>query len=54
VTGARSAEGMTMLVTHEMAFFADVSTCVGFMNAGIMAEDRHARGNHPPATQRNG
>lgn len=41
-----------MLVTHEMAFSADVSTRVGFMNAGIMAEYRHARGNHPPAAQR--
>ncbi|MGY8707259.1 amino acid ABC transporter ATP-binding protein [Bradyrhizobium sp. 18BD] len=34
-----AAEGMTMvLVTHEMAFAADVSTRVGFMNDGIMAE----------------
>jgi hypothetical protein len=34
-----AAEGMTMLlVTHEMVFSADVSTRVGFMNAGIMAE----------------
>ncbi len=34
-----AAEGMTMiLVTHEMAFAADVSTRVGFMNAGVMAE----------------
>jgi ABC-type polar amino acid transport system ATPase subunit len=45
-------QGKTMLATHEMAFSADVSTRVGFMNAGIMAEDRHARGNHPPAAQR--
>ena len=34
-----AAEGMTMvLVTHEMAFAADVSTRVGFMNDGVMAE----------------
>ena len=34
-----AAEGMTMvLVTHEMTFAADVSTRVGFMNGGIMAE----------------
>jgi polar amino acid transport system ATP-binding protein len=34
-----AAEGMTMvLVTHEMAFAADVSNRVGFMNDGIMAE----------------
>jgi polar amino acid transport system ATP-binding protein len=34
-----ASEGMTMvLVTHEMAFAADVSTRVGFMNDGIMAE----------------
>ncbi|SEN96424.1 amino acid ABC transporter ATP-binding protein [Bradyrhizobium sp. OK095] len=34
-----AAEGMTMvLVTHEMSFAADVSTRVGFMNDGIMAE----------------
>ena len=34
-----ATEGMTMiLVTHEMAFAADVSTRVGFMNDGIMAE----------------
>ncbi|WP_283816358.1 amino acid ABC transporter ATP-binding protein [Bradyrhizobium genosp. L] len=34
-----AAEGMTMvLVTHEMAFAADVSSRVGFMNDGIMAE----------------
>jgi polar amino acid transport system ATP-binding protein len=30
---------MTMiLVTHEMAFAADVSTRVGFMSEGVMAE----------------
>jgi polar amino acid transport system ATP-binding protein len=34
-----AADGMTMiLVTHEMAFAADVSHRVGFMNEGIMAE----------------
>ena len=34
-----AAEGMTMvLVTHEMTFAADVSSRVGFMNGGIMAE----------------
>jgi polar amino acid transport system ATP-binding protein len=34
-----AAEGMTMiLVTHEMAFAADVSTRVGFMNDGVLAE----------------
>jgi polar amino acid transport system ATP-binding protein len=34
-----AAEGMTMiLVTHEMAFAADVSNRVGFMNEGVMAE----------------
>jgi polar amino acid transport system ATP-binding protein len=34
-----AAEGMTMiLVTHEMAFAADVSTRVGFMNNGVMEE----------------
>ncbi|MBR0784354.1 amino acid ABC transporter ATP-binding protein [Bradyrhizobium iriomotense] len=34
-----ASEGMTMvLVTHEMAFAADVSTRVGFMNDGIMTE----------------
>jgi polar amino acid transport system ATP-binding protein len=34
-----AAEGMTMvLVTHEMAFAADVSNRVGFMNDGIVAE----------------
>jgi len=34
-----AAEGMTMvLVTHEMAFAADVSSRVGFMNEGVMAE----------------
>ena len=34
-----AAEGMTMiLVTHEMAFAADVSSRVGFMNGGVMAE----------------
>ncbi|MFC0219490.1 polar amino acid transport system ATP-binding protein [Pseudochelatococcus lubricantis] len=32
-------DGMTMiLVTHEMGFAADVSTRVGFMNNGVMAE----------------
>jgi len=32
-------EGMTMiLVTHEIAFAADVSTRVGFMNDGVMAD----------------
>jgi polar amino acid transport system ATP-binding protein len=34
-----AAEGMTMiLVTHEIAFAADVSTRVGFMNDGVMAD----------------
>jgi polar amino acid transport system ATP-binding protein len=34
-----AADGMTMvLVTHEMAFAADVSNRVGFMNDGVMAE----------------
>ena len=34
-----ASEGMTMiLVTHEMAFAADVSNRVGFMNEGVMAE----------------
>jgi polar amino acid transport system ATP-binding protein len=34
-----AAEGMTMiLVTHEMAFAADVSNRVGFMCEGVMAE----------------
>jgi polar amino acid transport system ATP-binding protein len=34
-----AAEGMTMvLVTHEMAFAADVSNRVGFIDDGIMAE----------------
>jgi polar amino acid transport system ATP-binding protein len=34
-----AAEGMTMiLVTHEMAFAADVSHRVGFMSEGVMAE----------------
>ena len=34
-----AAEGMTMvLVTHEMTFAADVSSRVGFMSGGIMAE----------------
>jgi polar amino acid transport system ATP-binding protein len=34
-----AAEGMTMiLVTHEMAFAADVSNRVGFMSEGVMAE----------------
>ena len=34
-----AAEGTTMiLVTHEMAFAADVSRRVGFMNDGVMAE----------------
>jgi len=34
-----AAEGMTMvLVTHEIAFAADVSDRVGFMNEGVMAE----------------
>jgi polar amino acid transport system ATP-binding protein len=34
-----ASEGMTMvLVTHEMAFAADVSSRVGFMNDGVMAE----------------
>jgi polar amino acid transport system ATP-binding protein len=32
-------DGMTMImVTHEIAFAADVSTRVGFMNEGVMAE----------------
>lgn len=39
VIKALAAEGMTMvLVTHEMAFAADVSDRVGFMLDGIMAE----------------
>ena len=34
-----AADGMTMvLVTHEIAFAADVSDRVGFMNEGVMAE----------------
>jgi polar amino acid transport system ATP-binding protein len=34
-----ATEGMTMiLVTHEIAFAADVSTRVGFMNDGVMAD----------------
>jgi polar amino acid transport system ATP-binding protein len=34
-----AAEGMTMiLVTHEISFAADVSTRVGFMNDGVMAD----------------
>jgi polar amino acid transport system ATP-binding protein len=34
-----AVEGMTMiLVTHEMAFAADVSHRVGFMNDGVLAE----------------
>lgn len=34
-----AADGMTMvLVTHEIAFAADVSDRVGFMNEGMMAE----------------
>jgi len=34
-----ASEGMTMiLVTHEMAFAADVSNRVGFMSEGILAE----------------
>jgi polar amino acid transport system ATP-binding protein len=34
-----AAEGTTMiLVTHEMSFAADVSTRIGFMNDGVMAE----------------
>ncbi len=34
-----AADGMTMvLVTHEMGFAADVSTAVGFMQDGVMAE----------------
>jgi polar amino acid transport system ATP-binding protein len=34
-----AVEGMTMiLVTHEIAFAADVSTRVGFMNDGVMAD----------------
>ena len=33
-----AADGMTMvLVTHEMAFAADVSSRVGFMNGGVLA-----------------
>jgi polar amino acid transport system ATP-binding protein len=32
-------EGMTMImVTHEMAFAADVSNRIGFMNDGVLAE----------------
>jgi polar amino acid transport system ATP-binding protein len=39
VIGTLAAEGMTMiLVTHEMAFAADVSHRVGFMSDGVMAE----------------
>jgi polar amino acid transport system ATP-binding protein len=34
-----ATEGMTMiLVTHEISFAADVSTRVGFMNDGVMAD----------------
>jgi polar amino acid transport system ATP-binding protein len=34
-----ASDGMTMiLVTHEMAFAADVSNRVGFMSEGVMAE----------------
>ena len=34
-----AADGMTMvLVTHEIAFAADVSTRVGYMHGGVMAE----------------
>jgi polar amino acid transport system ATP-binding protein len=34
-----ASEGMTMvLVTHEMAFAADVSNRVGFMSEGVLAE----------------
>jgi polar amino acid transport system ATP-binding protein len=39
VIGNLAAEGMTMiLVTHEMAFAADVSHRIGFMSEGVMAE----------------
>ena len=39
VIGNLAADGMTMiLVTHEMAFAADVSNRVGFMSEGVMAE----------------
>jgi polar amino acid transport system ATP-binding protein len=39
VIGDLASEGMTMiLVTHEMAFAADVSHRVGFMSEGVMAE----------------
>jgi polar amino acid transport system ATP-binding protein len=39
VISSLASEGMTMvLVTHEMAFAADVSSRVGFMNDGVMAE----------------
>jgi polar amino acid transport system ATP-binding protein len=39
VIRALAADGMTMiLVTHEMAFAADVSHRVGFMSEGVMAE----------------
>jgi polar amino acid transport system ATP-binding protein len=39
VIGHLAAEGMTMiLVTHEMAFAADVSHRIGFMSEGVMAE----------------
>jgi polar amino acid transport system ATP-binding protein len=39
VIRALAGEGMTMiLVTHEMAFAADVSSRVGFMSDGVLAE----------------
>jgi polar amino acid transport system ATP-binding protein len=39
VIRALAREGMTMImVTHEMAFAADVSNRVGFMNDGVLAE----------------
>jgi polar amino acid transport system ATP-binding protein len=39
VIRALARDGMTMImVTHEMAFAADVSNRVGFMNDGVMAE----------------
>ena len=52
-----AAEGMTMiLVTHEMAFAADVSHRVGFMSEGVLAEigpagDIFHRPQHPRLVQ---
>lgn len=52
-----AAEGMTMImVTHEMAFAADVSHRVGFMSDGVLAElgtadDIFKRPQHPRLVQ---